>query len=200
MKKICLKKTKHTLQTFDYLKRCKECNCLFSISNTDDVCINCYKIILFYNKSNIIIFTIRDILQSYLQRIKKSLTFHDFEMLEKKMIETASKNVCFDYCFENVSWYIFFQNSLQDKIIHTLVDIIRIFINYLKIPEDNIFQQIKNEIIQKISQLNNQQKIHHLQLSDFLNLQNKNKLSLLLTNRNLMQKKFNQSFDFFEDY
>lgn len=204
MRKICFKKTKHTLKTFEYLKRCKQCESLFASSAPENLCINCNRIIIFYTNCNIAIFTIRDVIQASFK--KRNLTFYDFEVIEKKMLEKSNKNIFFTYSPETMTWYITIPHQTNESesncIIETLLRMIEILTNALNLSNKNILQQIQKEIASLFLYHDNV----HMKKSNLLNVLNifdlscTNKLSLLLTNRNIIQKKINQSFDFFSNY
>lgn len=205
MKKICLKKTKHTIKSIEYNKTCPYCLCIYQSSNTTNECNNCRKIRSFTSNHFLFSFALHTLLQNLIDKKKTKITYAEILKLEENLLEIVENCLHIDYCLQNLTLYIKIPSVepsfVFDDVISDIKQIMNLLAKKVMDLNDNILQQIMKEIkikfIETCSNFQNMQKITNI--TNINSLQTIQKPSCRYTNRKILQKKFNEYFDFFND-
>ena len=202
---IYLKKTKCTLKELNCSSICNLCKVLF-YDQTDlskkSLCIYCTQKQNYINNNQTFILNFKSYLYNIINVKNTSLSFFDYEMIEKSLLKYSEKNHMFCYSSQNLQWYVS-GDSDSYPIIFNIMFQIYIKLNKTLFPNKNIDSKVlMNKFQEKFTRfIKNDRVASDCKVFDpSIDEAEKSDTNLHLhLNRQIVFEKLNQSFDFFDE-
>lgn len=198
---ICIKKQHLSYKELNFSGLCMFCNTFsnktFGIDSTNHVCTSCQSYEALLKKKEVIIFTLKSFFYSKIIMGDRRISFHEFQQIEKEIVEYNKPYSNIAYKNDNLCYYLFSCDQNNQSILKNIIHAFAFLEKVKKTQELNdAIHFLESEIVQIRKQTNSNSKNFVINPDINFKFNEKNILHLSL-NRNSLEKKLNQSFGFF---